>query len=153
MSTPTTTRSPASSTSGRWSSLRQPALVAAGGLLAAAALHLRDPNVAGSWGPSGIGLCPWQALTGLWCPGCGGLRAVHELTHLDLAAALSDNVLVVVLVAVLAVAWVGWVRRRWRGQSAERMLVLSPVASTAVLVTMAVFTVVRNLPVGAALAP
>jgi hypothetical protein len=153
MTPPTATTPRTSSTAGQWSSLRQPALVAAGGLLAAVALHLRDPNVAGSWGPSGIGLCPWRALTGLWCPGCGGLRAVHELTHLDLAAAVSDNVLVVALVVVLAVAWVQWVRLRWRGESAERMLVLSPVASTAVLVTMGVFTVVRNLPPGAALAP
>ncbi len=140
-------------TSGRWSSLRQPARVAAGGLVAAAVLHVRDPNVAGSWGPAGIGLCPWQALTGLWCPGCGGLRAVHELTTLDLAAALSANVLVVALVVVLAVAWVRWVQARWRGEPAERMLVLSPVASTSLLVTMALFTVLRNLPVGTALAP
>lgn len=140
-------------TSERWSSLRQPAMVAAGGLVAAAVLHVRDPNVAGSWGPAGVGLCPWQALTGLWCPGCGGLRAVHELTTLDLGAALSANVLVVALVVVLAVAWVRWVRARWRGDPAERMLVLSPIASTSVLVTMAVFTVLRNLPVGAALAP
>ena len=130
-----------------WHRLRQPVLVGVAALGLAAGLHLRDPHVSGSWG-----LCPFHAVTGLWCPGCGGLRAIHDLTNGDVAAALSSNVLAVVLVAVLAVAWVGWVRRRQRGVL-DRMLVLSPRWSTAVLVTLVVFTVVRNLPVGSWLAP
>lgn len=136
-----------------WAALRQPALIAAGGAAMAVALHLRDPNVAGSWGPAGIGLCPFHAVTGLWCPGCGGLRAVHHLTHMEWGAALTSNVLTVVLVAVLVVAWGRWVHLRWQGLPAQRMLVLTPTASMAVLSTMAVFTVVRNLPFGAFLAP
>lgn len=145
-------RPPGPGTDG-WLALRQPAMVAVGGVLAAVALHLRDPNVAGSWGPSGIGLCPFHAITGLWCPGCGGLRAVHHLTHMEWGAALSNNVLTVVLVAALTVAWVRWVSLRWQGLPAQRMLVLSPTATTVVFTTMAVFTVLRNLPVGAFLAP
>lgn len=130
-----------------WSALRGPALVGLAGLGVASALHLRDPHVAGSWG-----LCPFHAVTGLWCPGCGGLRAISDLTHGDLAAAVSSNGLAVVLVAVLAVAFVAWVVRRWRGVH-DRMIVLSPRWSTATLVLLAVFTVVRNVPPGAWLAP
>lgn len=137
----------------QWSSLRQPALIALGAGAGALALHLRDPNVTGSWGPAGIGLCPFQAVTGLWCPGCGGLRAVHHLTNLEFSAALSSNVLTVILVVILAIAWVRWVQLRWQGRDAARMLVLSPVASRAVVATMVVFTVLRNLPVGTILAP
>lgn len=130
-----------------WRGLREPVLVAAAGLALAGALHLRDPHVAGSWG-----LCPFHAVTGLWCPGCGGLRAINHLSHGDVVGALSSNVLAVVLVAVLVVAWLAWVRRRRRGVH-DRMLVLSPRWSTAVLVVLAAFTVVRNLPPGAWLAP
>lgn len=143
---------------GHWSRLRAPAVTALAGLGGAALVHVRDPNVAGSWGPAGVGLCPFHAITGLWCPGCGGLRAVHALTDGDLATALGANVVVVGLVVVLAVAWVRWVRQRWTATpgtaaSRSRMLVLPARADTAVLVGLAVFTVVRNLPFGAFLAP
>ena len=58
-----------------------------GGLgLATLALHLRDPHDSYSWG-----LCPSSVL-GLACPGCGGLRAVNDLTNLRLADAASSNV-------------------------------------------------------------
>lgn len=137
----------------RWAALRAPAVVAVAAAVGALAVHLRDPNVAGSWGPAGIGLCPFSAITGLWCPGCGGLRAIHALTKLDVVAALSSNVLVVALVVVVAGAWTRWVWRRWHDHPAARMLVLSPRAGNVVLVTLAIFAVLRNLPFGAFLAP
>ena len=42
-------------------------------------------------------LAEFHAMTGLWCPGCGGLRAVHDLTHGHLVTALHENALVVLL--------------------------------------------------------
>ncbi len=74
-------------------------------------LHLRDPHRGGSWG-----YCPWLLLTGTYCPGCGGLRAVNDLTRGDLAAAASSNLLLVGSLPLLLVAW--WCRRMllgWRG--------------------------------------
>lgn len=137
----------------RLRAMSAPATVAAAGVVSGVLLHLRDPRVVGAWGPTGIGLCPFHAVTGLWCPGCGGTRAMADLVHLDVVAAIGHNVLAVVLAVALAVAWVSWVRRRWRGEGLQRMVVLGPRASVAVMATMAVFMVVRNLAVGAALAP
>ena len=74
------------------------------------ALHLRDPHESGSWG-----LCPFSALTGLYCPGCGGLRAVNDLTHGDLMGAASSNLVFVVLVPVIVVLWLRWTGRAWAG--------------------------------------
>jgi hypothetical protein len=80
--------------------------------LATLALHLRDPHQHGSWG-----LCPFNAATGLYCPGCGGLRAVNDLTHGHVGAALSSNVVVTVLIPVATVLLAVWAVDRWRGHT------------------------------------
>jgi len=67
------------------------------------ALRLRDPHQAGTWG-----LCPLRALTGLDCPLCGGLRAVNDLTHGDLAAAWFSNALFMVSLPILVGLWLWW---------------------------------------------
>ena len=41
--------------------------------------------------------CPFHALTGLHCPGCGTLRALHQLLHGNLTAAFFLNPLAVLL--------------------------------------------------------
>jgi hypothetical protein len=111
------------------------------------ALHYRDPHVQGSWGA-----CPTKLLTGLDCPGCGGLRAVNDLTNLDLAGAVSSNLLFVLAVPLLVGVWFAWVRRSWRGEG--RLLAVSHPQRWAVaaLGVALVFAVVRNLPVGGWLA-
>lgn len=124
-------------------------LAIAGGLMAASvALHLRDPHQAGSWG-----FCPWLVLTGTHCPGCGGLRAVNNLTRGEIGAAASSNLLLVSYLPVFAVMWGRSVLQRWRG-------VLTPLSSryvtgiaTFTVLAIVVFWVVRNLPAGSWLAP
>ena len=44
--------------------------------------------------------CFFHSLTGLDCPGCGGLRATHQLLHGDLLAALRLNALFVGLLPI-----------------------------------------------------
>ena len=76
--------------------LTAPAVWALTGLLAAGLLSVRDPHVPGAWG-----FCLFRRLTGLPCPGCGGLRAVNDLAQGDLAAALASNAWVVLSLAGL----------------------------------------------------
>jgi hypothetical protein len=127
--------------------LRDPAIVGGLGLGAAVLLHLRDPHDSGSYG-----YCPFLTVTGLPCPGCGGLRAVNDLSRGDLVAALSSNVLSVALVAVLAVSWLVWVARRWQGQDVA-MVRLSTRAAWVVVPLIVAFGILRNTPWGAWLAP
>ncbi|MDH6290608.1 hypothetical protein M2275_005533 [Rhodococcus opacus] len=127
--------------------LGAPAAVVAGAVVAAAILHFRDPHQPGSYG-----FCPVYALTGWWCPACGGLRAVHDLTNLDIGAAVAGNVLIVPFMAVMVFAWIGWVRRRWRGQR-DRTIVFGPRVMVGVLIFVAAFTVTRNTSWGSWLAP
>src|SRR6478736_7281220 len=95
---------------------------------------LADPHRPGFLFPG----CPFKALTGLNCPGCGGLRMTHDLLHGDLAAAVVDNVFLLVGLPMLA----AWLLVRWRrGQP------LLPMPATVVVIVAAItWTVVRNLP-------
>jgi hypothetical protein len=135
-------------TDSRWRRVRPPALLAAGVLGASVVLHLRDPHRSGSWG-----FCPWLVLTGTSCPGCGGLRAVNDLTHGDLGAALSSNVLFVGSIPLLIFLWARWFTDRWNGVRrtiASRQALVSCGVLVAVTVS---FWVVRNLEAASWLAP
>jgi Protein of unknown function (DUF2752) len=100
-----------------------------------------DPNVPGRY-PR----CPFLSLTGLPCPGCGSLRALHDLVHGDLPSALGHNALfVVALVAIGARCGATLLL----GPGARRP---SPRLSYAVLAVLAAWAVVRVLPL-AVLAP
>lgn len=123
-----------------------PAALGAAGAAAVATVAVVDPNEVGHY-PT----CPFLATTGLFCPGCGTLRAVHALTRGDLAAAIDLNVLTVVLLPVLAVGWLLWLAHTLgRRPTAPD---LPSWAGPAMAVVVPVFVVVRNLPVGSALAP
>lgn len=127
--------------------MRGPAFVGAVGTGAVTLLRLRDPHVSGSYG-----FCPFLAITGYPCPGCGGLRAVNDLAHGDFAAAVSSNLFAVLIAATLVVAWAVWAARRWRGRNVP-MFDVSVRAALMVLAAFIVFGVVRNTPWGAWLAP
>lgn len=129
------------------SALRAPALVGLGGAAATLLLWARDPSASGSYG-----LCPFLAITGQPCPGCGGLRAVHALAHGDVVAALSSNVLAVVLVVIMAAAWLRWVVRRARGGD-EPMLLVRSGPALVILAVVVVFGIARVTPWGSWLAP
>ena len=96
---------------GRWHRLVRP--VAVGAVVAAGTAYVAavDPNEPGHYP-----LCPTYALAGIYCPGCGMLRATHDLVHLDLAGALARNPLVLPIYAALLVLFVVWVRAAWTGR-------------------------------------
>lgn len=45
--------------------------------------------------------CYFHALTGLYCPACGGLRATHYLLHGKFYEALDANLLIVIFIPIL----------------------------------------------------
>ncbi|MET8326005.1 DUF2752 domain-containing protein [Streptomyces sp. NPDC005181] len=105
-----------------------------------------DPNQPGHYP-----VCPMLQITGLYCPGCGGLRSAHAVAHGDIAAALGSNALAVVGYAIFAVVWVVWMVRARRGLPLR--INLAPVYWWGIGAVLLIFTVVRNLPFGSLLAP
>lgn len=122
------------------------ALALAGALLAlagGAVLFFFDPARHGFY-PT----CVFHRVTGLNCPGCGGLRALHQLAHGHVAEAFRLNALFVLLLPVLGWVGVRWVWRRASGQPARPGKVRTAWLWL-LLAAMAVFGVLRNLPIAA----
>jgi hypothetical protein len=117
-----------------------PVVVGAGVLAATATLGVIDPEVRGQLTPG----CPFRTLTGLDCPGCGGTRAVYALTQGDIALAFEHNVLVMLVLPLLVVAWATWLWYRL-GRRPQPLL-LSARSGYTIAAAFAVFWVVRNLP-------
>lgn len=124
-----------------------PLAVLAAAAVAVGGLAVVDPEQPGHY-PS----CPFLTATGWWCPGCGSLRAVHALTQGDLGTAIDRNVLTVLAVPALLIAWAAWLRRSLTGRPRSRWAA-PPVALWGLLATVVVFWVLRNVPAGSWLAP
>jgi len=79
------------------------ALLGAGVLILGAATYIYytyDP-AAHSWFPR----CPFKALTGLDCPGCGSQRAVHAILHGDFREAFRYNALLLPFIPYLTIGF------------------------------------------------
>ncbi len=115
--------------------------VTTGALVAGATVILAvgDPNT------THVPLCPFRAITGLDCPFCGSLRAVHSLAHLDLADALSHNLLFTLAAPLLVLAWVAWLATSLGRPLAWRRP-LPRGATAAVWALVIAFGVLRNVP-------
>ena len=137
---------PVLATSGARAAIRAPLAVLAVAMGALAYVGVVDPERPGHY-PG----CPFLALTGWFCPGCGTLRAVHALAHGDLTTALSRNPLAVGAVAVLPWVWLQWLRHRRSGRTAPTVVPSWVVWS--VVAAVCLFGVLRNVPALRLLAP
>ena len=123
---------------GRWRRLPAAlaALAVAGG---AAVLFLFNPSESGFYP-----FCLFHRTTGLLCPGCGGLRAMHQLLHGHLLAALRFNALFIVSLPLL-----GWWMARYAAAKLRHRpasLAVRPVWFWLGLAALVLFGILRNLP-------
>lgn len=89
--------------------------------------------------------CMLHAWTGLNCPGCGSLRALHHLTHGEFAAAFHCNPLLIVALPLACLAALRWLIHR-RNRPPPAALFSRPAVVWTLLAVMFAFSVLRNLP-------
>ncbi len=83
-------------------------------------------------------------MTGLQCPGCGGLRALHALLHGQVMEAFRLNPLFVLALPAAGVWIATWLVRKRRDPAARLTLPTTWIWAGVTLII--VFGVVRNLP-------
>jgi hypothetical protein len=88
--------------------------------------------------------CPFHALTGLYCPGCGLTRVILSLMDFDIAQAFRFNSLIFLLLPIYGLYYV----LRFKGYKKYSDYVM-----IAMLVLTISFGVLRNIPMFAWLAP
>jgi len=104
-------------------------------------LYFLDPSISGVF-PS----CPFRALTGMYCPGCGTLRALHGLLHGNITGAFMLNPLTVLILPLVIYAFVSLVAEVLRGRPLPRLFD-SPRYIWALFAVVMAFWVLRNIPV------
>lgn len=117
----------------------QSAMLLAAGVAALPVLYAINPAQSRLFLP-----CPFLWLTGWQCPGCGSLRAVHQLLRGEVGAALALNPLMIVMLPLMLFLFAQQFDALLRPSSRELAL---PAAWTwALLLLTLAWTVARNLP-------
>jgi hypothetical protein len=108
--------------------------------IGAVMLRVFDPATSGVFPP-----CPVRYLTGWYCPGCGSLRAIHQLLMGNLRAAWAMNPLTIVLLPFLTYGLASHALYEIRGRGLPQPFLRAAwihVLCAAILL----FGIVRNLP-------
>jgi hypothetical protein len=116
--------------------------VGAAALAGCAYVALYDPNGSSALYP----VCPFNAVTGLDCPGCGITRALHALLTGDVVRALDHNVLFVLALPLVLWAVAASAARRSGRRFPGPELRWQPWTTVTVAVLVGGFWLVRNLP-------
>lgn len=90
-------------------------------------------------------VCPFRALTGFTCPGCGSTRGMHALVHGDVVAAFKFNPLFVLSLPFLVYAFVRFTNAAIQGRQLKGNQLDAKYIWT-IFVVVLFFWVFRNTP-------
>ena len=109
-------------------------------LCSGVAVYWLDPSTSGVF-PA----CPFRAVTGMYCPGCGTLRALHALLHGSVGPAFMLNPLAMMVLPLVGYALVSLIVEVARGRPLPRLFD-SPRYTWALFIVVVSFWVLRNIP-------
>ncbi len=121
---------------GGWSPALLTVFLAAGLLV----FYLFDPATSNAFW-----VCPFHRLTGWYCPGCGGQRALHELLHGHFTAALRFNPFAVLVFLPLTVCAYAAYVLRVLGVARLSCVPVRNWQAIALLAAMILFGILRNV--------
>jgi hypothetical protein len=120
----------------RWKLL----LLALAALPCLAYMFARDPAEPGVFPP-----CPWLTLTGYHCPGCGTLRAMHQLLNGNVLMAFGLNLLTLLSLPFIGYALLSTLALAVSGRRLPSFL-LPASWIWGLLAAVLLFWVLRNVP-------
>jgi len=88
--------------------------------------------------------CPFHRLTGLYCPGCGSLRAVHQLLHGNLLTAFSLNPLLIFSLILLTFWFISYCVLAMGNRSLP-MATIPSYGIWLILIIIVLFWILRNI--------
>lgn len=89
--------------------------------------------------------CPFHSITGLYCPGCGSQRAIHDLLHANFLAAISHNPLIVLGIATGLYKGILWLKYP-NSKAAPTNLLYHKNTPLVILILVISFWILRNIP-------
>jgi hypothetical protein len=92
-----------------------------------------------------IPMCPCRLLTGLYCPGCGSLRAIHAMTRLRIDRAFGYNPLLVLFVPLFVWFFAANLATACWGPDKIKFS-LPPAFAKSLLLIIVAYFVIRNIP-------
>ena len=111
------------------------------GIAGVAVLYTFNPRNPGTYP-----ICPFLGLTGYHCPGCGTLRAMHQLLYGNVIAALGYNPLTVLSLPFIAYSFADGAIRVFRIATPPRIFI--PHQNIwALFVAIVAFWLLRNVPI------
>ena len=88
--------------------------------------------------------CPFHSITGLYCPGCGSQRAIHEILHGNLWEGLKHNLLFLLLIFVLGYQIIIYYFELF-GRNTHKNILHRPLTTYAILIIVILFWIFRNI--------
>lgn len=90
--------------------------------------------------------CPFNLVTGLYCPGCGLTRAFHQLLHGNIIGAIDYNIMILFWAPFLTYLGISLLFIGIRGKGLPHFIPPNWLVMSFVVVMMC-FWVLRNIPV------
>jgi len=89
--------------------------------------------------------CPFYVTTGLYCPGCGSQRALHDFLHLNFKGVIGHNILFVVGI-VIALYQATLSLENFLFKKNRTNLLYHKATPIVLLVFVLLFWILRNIP-------
>lgn len=99
------------------------------------------------WDPSHVAIfpkCPFHELTGIYCPGCGSQRAVHDIINGEVIDGFRHNYLIIMVIMILGYQGYVLFSQHILKKTVENLLHKSKITNT-ILVLVIMFWILRNI--------
>ena len=90
--------------------------------------------------------CPFHYITGFYCPGCGSLRATHQLLHGNIMAAIRYNILMVILLPFVIYLYISQMNITINGRRLCQRVLFSKKFYFSLIFIIFAYWILRNIP-------